>query len=191
MAKLHPTLWRTCRMLSGATRLGLLRWISDHPGLRVSDLAAQMKLSLPRASQELRRLQSRGLVQAVRQGLHVQYRPVPDRLVSTARPLLQAMQDAFRRFTPSEDAQTLRIAFAFSHARRLAIVRLLINGPMNVSTLEDIAGMSRNTLNRHLRRLRKSGLIQRNGKMISFAAVDHPLATSLADILKEHPASPA
>jgi DNA-binding transcriptional ArsR family regulator len=191
MKKLHPTLWRTCRMLSGKTRLELLRLVIDRPDQMVTELATQLKISLPRASQELRRLQSRGLLQAVRNGLHVRYRPVPDRLVATARPLLQAMQETFRRFPSTEDEQTLRIAIAFSHARRLSLARLLLIGTMNTQMLEEMADMSRNALNRHLRRLRDGGIVQRNGKMISIAENPHPLAQSLLGILGERQAPPA
>lgn len=191
MAKLHPTLWRTCRMLSGKTRLDLLRLVLDRSGQTVTVLAAQLKISLPRASQELRRLQSRGLLQAIRTGVHVQYLSVPDRLVSTAGPLLLAMQETFRRFPPSEDEQTLRIATAFSHSRRLILARLLLISPMNIQALEDIADMPRDALNRHLRKLREGGVIQRNGKMISIADNPHPLAQRLLEILKEGRPLPA
>ena len=49
---LSPTLWRTCRVLSGTTRLSLLQRIIRSPGLCVSDLAAAEGISLGRASQE-------------------------------------------------------------------------------------------------------------------------------------------
>lgn len=191
MKKLHPTLWRTCRMLSGPTRLALLRAVIDVPDQTVSGLAAQLHLSLPRASQELRRLQSRGLIQANRRGMNVRYRPVPDRLVATAAPLLQAMKDTFRDFQPSEDGQSIRIATAFSHSRRLAIVRLLMHGPARTLALEEMSGMSRDALNRHLRKLRDAGLIRRDGRRIHVAEPPHPLARGLMEILKDDPAAGA
>ena len=187
MAQLHPTLWRTCRMLSGGTRLDLFRRVVACPDQTVSDLAAHLKISLPRASQELRRLQSRGLMQAVRHGLHVQYLPVADRLVSTARPLLQAMQETFSLF-PENDS-ILPIAAAFSHARRLALIQLLQRSPANVQALETASGMSRNTLNRCLRRLREAGLIRRDGKFLAIAETQHPLARCLLDLLADRPAA--
>ena len=185
MEKLHPTLWRTGRMLSGHTRLELFRRVVAHPDQTVSELAAQIHVSLPRASQELRRIQSRGLLQAVRQGLFVRYRPVPDRSVSTAGPLLQAVQEAFRR-DPRNDT-LIAIATAFSHARRLALIQLLLRGPWDVHELESISAMSRNTLNRQLRRLREAGLIHRIGKKIALAETDHPLARCLLELLGERP----
>ena len=39
MRNLNPTLWRTCRVLSGENRIKLLRQIHDHPGQAVSELA--------------------------------------------------------------------------------------------------------------------------------------------------------
>mgnify|MGYP003618402685 FL=1 len=188
MAKLYPTLWRTCRMLSGATRLDLFRQVVASPGLTVSALAQHAGISLPRASQELRRLQSRGLLQAVRRGLHVQYRPVADRLVPTARPLLQAMQESFQR--QPDNAAIVPIAVAFSHERRLALVQLLLRGPWNVAELGQAVGMSRNTLNRHLRCLRAAQLIRKTGKMIVLAEADHPLARCLTGLLDSRPAAP-
>lgn len=186
MAKLYPTLWRTCRVLSGETRLHLLRLVVDRPGQTVSELAEQIKISLPRASQELRRLQSRGLIQAVRNGRYVRYGPVPDRLVPSARPLLQAMQETFRIFPAAEDAQIIRIATAFSHARRLKIARLLLKGPWPSAWLAESAGMSRNALHRHLRDFRAAGLVRWNGRMLSLVESPHPLAKSLLALLEEN-----
>ena len=117
----------------------------------------------------------------------MRYRPVPDRSVSTAGPLLQAVQEAFRR-DPRNDALRA-IATAFSHARRLALIQLLLRGPWDVHELESIAAMSRNTLNRQLRRLREAGLIRRSGKKIALAETDHPLAKCLLDLLGERPSA--
>ena len=191
MAKLHPTLWRTCRMLSGKTRLDLLRRVIDSPEQTVSDLARHLDISLPRASQELRRLQSRGLIQANRRGMNLLYRPVPDPLVSTAAPLLQAMKETFRRYPATDDEQAIRIATGFSHVRRLVIARLLRIGPMDTRELEALAGMSRDALNRHLLTLKAAGCVRREGKRIHLEDNPHPLAQCLIGILKDSPPVPA
>lgn len=186
MAKLHPTLWRTCRVLSGKTRLDLLRRVIRSPEQSVTDLASQLQISLPRASQELRRLQSRGLIQAGRTGQQVHYRPVPDPLVSTAAPLLKAMQETFCQF-PDSDEEALRIAIGFSHPRRLVIARLLLIGPMDTPTLESLSGMSRDALNRHLLKLQAAGFVRREARQIQIEDPPHPLAQSLLGILKASP----
>lgn len=189
MPMLHPTLWRTCRVLAGPTRLVLFRLIVDQPGQSVSELAERMDLSRPRASQELRRLQSRGLVRADRTGRFVFYHPAPDRLVSTAPPLLEAMQEAFRRFPPTADAQTIRIAVAGSHSRRLAMLRLLLVGPWKSSLLRDTLGMAPDAFHRHLALLQAGGLVLRQGRILEVTTPDHPLAIALFEILRDTPAA--
>ncbi len=66
MKNLNPTLWRTCRMLTGTNRVRLLRELHDHPGQSVSQLAAALGIGPSDASQELRRIQSRGLLKSER-----------------------------------------------------------------------------------------------------------------------------
>ena len=187
MAMLHPSLWRTCRVLSGETRLKLLRTILDTPGQSVSELAHSLAISLPRASQELRRLQSRGLVQTRPQGVHVRYDPAPDPLVATAAPLLQAAKETFVGFPPAEDHQLTRIATGFSHPRRLSILRLLQIGPMNTRTLEDLSGMTRTALNRHLLKLQTAGLVRREHRQFHVVDHPHPMAQRLLRILQDSP----
>ena len=191
MGKLHPTLWRTCRVLAGKTRLDLLRAVANLPNQTVTHLAEQLNISVPRASQELRRLQSRGLIQADRAGVHVFYRPAPDRLVSAAEPLLRAMLDAFRLFPPSEDGSAIRIAAALAHPRRLFILRLLLIGPTSSLVLQETSGMSRDGLHRHLAKLQNAGLIRRDGQKILIVENPHPLAQGLIGILKESQPPPA
>lgn len=183
MAKLHPTLWRTCRILSGNTRLRLFRTVVATPNQSVTVLATQLGISVPRASQELRRLQSRGLLQAVRRDIHVHYRPVADTLVSSAPPLLAAMQETFERYPASEDDDIIRIAKGFSHTRRLILMRLLLVGPMDKETLEEIAGIKRNALLRHLRILEQGGLARCQHERWQVVNPVHPLARCLCGLL--------
>ncbi len=191
VAKLHPTLWRTCRILSGKTRLELFRLIAGQPDQTVSELARRLDLSLPRASQELRRLQSRGLVQAVRNSRQVRYRPVADRLVASAPPLLAAMQATFRAYPAAEDEQTLRIATAFSHPRRLALASLLLKGPWPRAALLSICGMSPDGLRRHLNLMRRAGVARREKGVVALVDNPHPLAQGLFGLLREATAPPA
>ncbi len=150
---LTPTLWRTSRVLSGPARLDLLRRIFDRPDARVMDLAVAAGLSESRASQELRRLQSRGLVQAVRQGPGVAYRPVPDPKVASAKPLLAAAKAALAQW-PLE--KTRLVAKAFGHERRLNVVRILRQGKRGFAELAVAAGMPQMALFRHLRSCRRA-----------------------------------
>lgn len=180
---LNPTLWRTCRILSGKTRLALLRRIAKRPGQTVSQLAEAEGLSRPRASQELRRLQSRGLLRADRQGLFLIYQLVPDPQVASAKPILQAMSDNLARFPPAVDEQTMRIAVGLSHARRIAIVRRLRSGPTHISGLQEAVQIPFRTLSYHLRLLEKGGWVQGEKRVWELAPNDFPLAKCLMGLL--------
>jgi DNA-binding transcriptional ArsR family regulator len=180
---LNPTLWRTCRILSGPTRLALLRRVIQRPGQTVSQLAAAEKLSLPRASQELRRLQSRGLVQVVRTGLFVKYQPTPDPQVVSAKPILQAMKESVARFPASADAQILLIGTGLSHPRRLAIMRELRKDARDLPQLSAATRIPARTLRRHLILLQKGGWVQRDGAIWETVPNDYPLAKCLMKLL--------
>lgn len=180
---LSPTLWRTCRILSGPTRLALIRRIIREPGQSVSELAKAERLSWPRASQELRRLQSRGLVQVERTGRYVRYYPEADPLVSSAKPLLRALQEICARFPPEEDERVARMAQGLSHAKRLEIVRLLRQDPLAFPTLRARTRMPNATLWRHLGILEEAGWIRRDGRIWKLAANETPLAKCLLKLL--------
>ena len=170
---LSPTLWRTSRILAGPTRLELLRRIVAAPNARVAELAAAAGLSESRASQELRRLQARGLVQAVRTGSAVTYRPVPDPLVASAKPLLAAAKAALAKWPEDE---TIRVAKAFGHERRLRIVRALRPGARGFAELAVAAGMPQMALLRHLRVLQAGGVVRKGKRGWELAPNAHPLA---------------
>ena len=179
---LTPTLWRTSRVLAGPARLDLLRRILAAPGTRVADLAAAAGLSESRASQELRRLQARGVVQAVRQGPGVAYQPVTDPTVATAKPLLAAAKAALAK-RPMEE--TIRVAKAFGHERRLNIVRALREGPRGFAELAAMAGMPEMALFRHLRVLRAGGMVRKAKRGWELAPNAHPLARTFGALVAD------
>ncbi len=178
-----PTLWRTCRVLAGPTRLELLRRILETPDPCVTELAEALDISETRASQELRRLQARGLVQAARVGRHMRYRPVPDPNVASAKPLLAAMKTALAPCSPELDEQTFGVARAFSHERRLSIARALLNGPRLAVELHDGLGIPSMALHRHLRTLRAGGVVRRSKGRWELAPNPHPLAKTMKSLL--------
>ena len=179
---LSPTLWRTCRVLAGPTRLRLLDLVRAKPLRTVSELADRAGLKLSRASQELRRLHSRGLLQAVRSGRQVQYQAAPDPLVRSAKPLLEALNCSLQRHSPAE---CVRIASAFSHPRRLLLARVLMGHPRTPEELLAMTGIPRVSLMRHLRALRSRGLVAREGRVFYLQPDPHPLARCLGLLIRE------
>ena len=182
--ELHPTLWRTCRVLAGPTRLKLLRLVVAAPGHTVSRLAEDAGIGLSRASQELRRLQSRGLIRATRNGPFVHYLPESDPQVPDAKPLLLAMKTAFARQSPSMDESIALIATALSHPRRILILRELRNGPRTIPMLQAALHFSFGAIFRHLQVLQEGHLVRRKASLFRMAGTPHPLARCLVDLVK-------
>ncbi len=179
---LSPTIWRTCRVLSGRVRLELLRRVILRPGLNVSELAQETGVGISDASQELRRIQSRGLVRRTNRGPAIVYTPVSDPLVSSAAPLLRVLQFLWPT-EHSQDPHIERLAKGLASERRVALVRILSKQP---ASMNDLAGRLRTAppnLTRHLAILRETGWIFRDGRSYRLKPPTHPLQAALLDLL--------
>lgn len=185
MASLNPTLWRTCKMLAGPTRIKLLRQIQTHPESGVTALGRRVGIGHAAASQELRRIQSRGLLQADRRGATLVYRFAPDSQVPSAAPLLKSILAALSRLPPENDLDMCRIAAGLAHERRIRIVRTLMEKPRARSELPFLVHVTGHPLHAHLKTLEASGWVVLTSRQARFTAPDHPLAKTLTDLLRQ------
>lgn len=182
MPPLSPTLWRTCRVLSGPVRLQLLRTVMFQPGFNVSTLAQQADVGISDASQELRRIQSRGLVRRTTQGRSIIYLPTADPLVSSAAPLLKALRSAWKR-PGAQDARIARIAKGLACERRVNLVRALAKQPQPLLDLAGLFRTNHNYLYRHLQILTQSGWIIKQGHLFRLCPATHPVHVALLGLL--------
>lgn len=174
----HPTLWRTCRVLSNIKRLKCLAAVLSCPGLTVGDAAERVNLPENHASECLRALQARGLIQARRQSRWVRYFPEPDPIVPSAAPLLSALKAALRT-SPRTEKEFVRLLAGFTHPRRLQILACLKNeGPFLFETLARKTSISPQALYRHLANLRLRNLVQ-NENGVCFLVPQNDVLTNL------------
>lgn len=154
---LHPTLWRTCRVLASDVRLRLLGEVVANPGLTVGELAAACRTPEAVAAQQLRMLAARGLLRPQRSGRWVHYYAAADPMVWSAAPLLASMEAAL----PDRGSfDAIRMALtAFTHPRRIAIVQALHDAPMIFEALVRRCGISAPALSRHLAKLKRRGVV--------------------------------
>ncbi len=184
MKNLNPTLWRTCRMLAGSTRIRLLRGLHDHPGRCVNDLAQDIGIGISDASQELRRIQSRGLLRSKREGARVLYRLEADPQVASAAPILKALKTALATLPPERDEDMRRIAFGLAYPRRIAIARALLAEPQTGMGLSQELELSTFAVFNHVRILRESGWVRRGAdQRLNLSPPDHPLGAALFRLL--------
>jgi DNA-binding transcriptional ArsR family regulator len=184
MKNLNPTLWRTCRMLSGDTRIRLLRALHDHPGRAVCQLAKEVGIGRSDASQELRRIQSRGLLRTHRENARVIYRMEADPQVSSAAPLLKALKSALATFPPERDEAIGQIAFGLAYPRRIAIAQALLEEPQSGCSLSGRLAWSTFAVYSHLQILRTCGWVSRIDRRLHLTPPEHPLAEALVRLLR-------
>lgn len=180
---LNPTLWRTCRMLAGRTRIRLLRHLLEHPGQNVSAMARAAGIGESDASQELRRLQSRGLLQRKHVGAGVIFQATADPQVLSATPLLKALRQSLTQCPADQDEAISRLAMALGHERRVQIARTLAPHALPLSALRRATGIPPDSLRRHLQRMASGGLVQTIHGQVMLTWPPHPLARALAQLI--------
>lgn len=154
---LHPTLWRTCRVLANRDRLRIFQLLAHQPGLTVSLVAERLKMPLSVASQYLRALEARSLLTARRRGLRVGYR-INTGSAGELRRLVVVLRLALLR-DPGAIEFIFKLATAFTHPRRVEIFRILETGPKHLTAILAGTGISLRAALRHLGKLEARGFV--------------------------------
>jgi DNA-binding transcriptional ArsR family regulator len=122
-------------------------------------VAKKLNLPLPLASEYLRSLESRSLLQAKRVGRWVKYRTAP---IDRAKPV-SALAAALRktlRHHPNPIPAIFNAATAFTHPRRIDIFRAVQMRPRTFEQLHRAIGMSIPALYRHLAKLQARDFVR-------------------------------
>ncbi len=172
-------------MLSGKTRMKLLRCLEEHPGQNVTQLANAVGIGTSDASQELRRIQSRGLLKAEHRHTNLIYHFRADPQVTSARPLLQALRTALATKIPDANERICDIANSLGHVRRIKILKALMKKSKTAYSLQKEIQISQSCIRRHLQPLLKCGLVKHDKKLIHYVPPRHPLAKALIRLLPE------
>jgi len=178
--KLRPTLWRTCRAIAHETRLQLLWEIFKGNDLCVVDLALQVGTSRQNASIQLRALAARGLIHPVRGKLNIVYHPEANSELEHVEKLLHALRHSFETGISFETV--IHQATAFTHLRRILIVRSLATSGKAFGELSKETGIAPPALTRHLKKLEARYLIKKTSKLYRLARPKNPLGKTLLKI---------
>ena len=154
---LAPTLWRTCRVLACPRRLAVLSAVIAQGPVCVKEVARICRMPENTATQYLRALQARGLLAANRQSRWVYYVPRADPSVQHAEVILVAVTKAFAHDEPA-DVMVAGLT-AYTHPRRLAMVRRLAVGAAPVPALAQDTGISAPACYRHLEKLQSRAVV--------------------------------
>jgi len=149
-----PPYWKRLRILAYPVRLEMLSLVASRPGHCVKDIGEQMALAEDVASKHLQQLAEGGFLIAERDGRFLYYSVSRDRLA-------QGCLDEMKR--ECADIGSMMYAFtAFTHERRIAIVKHLCSEPQAAEQLGVKTGISQGALLRHLDKLSRRGVVERN-----------------------------
>jgi len=173
MYKLRPTLWRTCRAIACETRLRLLWGIFKQNDLCVAELAHEVGISEQNASIQLRALSSRGLIMPLRQNLKIIYQPEANAELESVGDILDALHKNFENRMSYETV--IQQATAFTHDRRIQIVRILKDSPATFGELLEKTGASIPALTLHLNKLEARRFVKLKGTHYMLTNPGNPL----------------
>jgi len=170
---LRPSLWRTCRVIACESRLRLLWMLFDESELCVCELAHRVKMGEPQASVQLRALNARGLISFRRKKMQVFYFAKANDAVDFAPQLLEGLRMCHNR--GMKFSTVIRHATAFTHQRRIELVRILRNQAMDSEQLLDASGMSASALFLHLKKLTARGVVKKMDGKYALGSSTNPL----------------
>ncbi|WP_372847281.1 helix-turn-helix domain-containing protein [Pontiella sp.] len=156
MNALQPTLWRTCRVLAHPVRIDILRELLKEPR-SVTLLADTLNIAVSVASTYLRALSASGLIQNVQQGRFVVYSATPNPHVEHSPEIFEALRTVIENGIGN--AAIIQEATAFTHPRRIEIVRALQGAPRDPTALSTATGIPLLSLGRHIGKLVKREII--------------------------------
>jgi len=169
-----------CRTIAQSTRLQLLWHVFTDKELCVRDLALQAGISEPNASNQLQALADKELIIPKRGKLKVIYKPVPQPETLCAKILLPALKECQNKKVSFRTV--IHEATAFTHERRIQIVRCLAVSDEPVDSLIKKTGMTTSSLSRHLKKLLDRDFIQKQGKVYQLQQPDSVLAQCLLEL---------
>ncbi len=177
MRELRPTLWRTCRVIASTTRLRLLWKIFQSEGLCVGELARATGASRENATIQLRALNARGLIMSTRRGKRVIYRAEANPGVDGAEEILDALRESFIAKIPLKIV--FREATAFTHSRRIFLMKTVILSSGSFDELLETSGMSPIALRWNLSKLEARGFVKAHGDFYEAGYPKNPLGKCL------------
>jgi DNA-binding transcriptional ArsR family regulator len=177
MRTLHPTLWRTCRVLANEQRLKLLYALFEKGEQCVFELAEKTGMSESQASIHLRALNSRGLILQRRSRMRVLYHAEANQEVESAPRLLDALHTCYHQKIPIPSL--IRQATAFTHPRRIEIIQCIPQSGATKDRLSEKTKISLPALSRHLKKLKMRGFVTGGNNQYSKAVPEDAFSQAI------------
>ncbi len=174
------TLWKTCRVIASETRLQLLWHLFTEKELSVTEVCRLTGGSSSNTSFQLKLLCECGLVVFRREKMEVLYRSEANSAVKYAPEVLEALRSCHERGVFFKTL--IRHATAFTHERRIEIVRALRGRSLSARALRDSTGMSPSAFCRHLDKLMRRGYVKNENHVYRIGGAGNALGRTLLSL---------
>lgn len=156
-------IWKTCRVLANQSRLRILKRLMERTELCVTEVAEFEGLTPVVASEHLRLLHESGFLKQTRESKWTFYSvvSVPELAVSKKifKPLKKQLSGNEKQIQ-----KIFKSATAFTHPRRIEVIKNLNGSPRAFEELRDQCDFSFSAMNRHLEKLCSRGLVQKKSE---------------------------
>ena len=149
--------WAFCRVLANQTRLCLLFEIIRSSPLSVAQLSAHADIFMASASAHLKELHTYGLITPNRRKQSVYYAVRTSPPETNPKIVLPPLINSAKSNMSTD--KIIHLATAFTHQRRIEIVRMLSSNPQTTAELLESSNIKRSALNRHLSKLINRGFV--------------------------------
>lgn len=163
-------------MLANPLRLEMLSLLNTRSEQYVQVIGQQVGCSEDIASKHLQMLGDSGVLTATRKGRYLFY------AVNRADPLAVAVIAAFDE-DGSDIGYIMKSMTAFTHERRILIVRALKGNALGVDALCARTGISKDALFRHLKKLSSRGMVVRVERLWEISAPSNTFAQRLINLV--------
>jgi DNA-binding transcriptional ArsR family regulator len=176
-------IWKTCRVLANEARLQILKRLMCGGELCVSDIADAEGVSSVVASQHLRLLHENGFLNQTRESKWTFYTVISNPELPLAQKIYEPLRTQLAR-KKNQIPRLLKSTTAFTHSRRIEIVKQLNRTSCTFDELMDVCGISSRAMTRHLEKLRSRNLIQNNSETYRLLPGETEFEKALVDICR-------
>lgn len=171
--------WAFCRVLANETRIRLLFEIIHSAPLSVSELATRVKTLENGVSTHLKELHTYGLITPNRlsQSVYYSIRKTPPEVYP--KMILPALLDCEK--SGIKPPTIIYQATAFTHQRRIEVVRLLSKQSLPSKSILDLSNIKPSALARHLTKLKAREVIMQAGSDFCLCPQNNKLGAALLE----------
>ena len=154
-------IWRTCRVLANESRLKILKRLMRGAEMCVTDISEVEGVSLVTASEHLRLLHQIGFLRQEREGKWIFYTAS----LSAGFPLVEKIYNPLKKrliMPESQIPSLLKLMTAFTHPRRVEILKCLVVASRSFDELVELCDMSPMAMRRHLGKLVSRDIVRQD-----------------------------